>query len=119
MFTYDPTREDFPSRVERVRMLLTDRDDYGFADEEIEAQLALEGSVTRAVAALWGIAAGNVRYLEKLFVVRAEETIDIERASAIARARAEALYKEAERAEEAVLTEWPWDPDDRLRAEFP
>lgn len=114
-FTYDPTRSDFPTEAERVRMLLsdTDLDDYCFEDEEIDAQINLEGTVIRAAAKLWGIVASNVRFMEKLFIIREQETIDFERASAIAQARSEALYAQAGLEEEPKILEdddrWTWD----------
>lgn len=114
-FTYDPERTDFPTQVERVRMLLSDTnpDDYCFEDEEIDAQVNLEGTVTRAAAKLWGIVASNIKFMEKLFIIRETETIDFERASTIAQARSEALYAQANLEEEPKILEdddrWTWD----------
>lgn len=119
-FTYEPGRADFPNSVELVRMYLTDTnpDNYCFEDEEIQAQLSLTGSVKRAAARLWNIVAGNVRYLGILFVVRTWESIDVERASSIARELAAKLEAEANREEGVGLPEtearWTWDWEEEL-----
>lgn len=116
-FTYDPERTDFPTTVEKIRALVTDTDidDYVFENQELEAFYSLGGDIYEAASLAWGEIAGNQDYMDKLFQIREEETIDIERAADIAHLREERLHQKSLRTAEATETEWDdWDQEEVL-----
>ena len=113
VFTYYPIDTD----IGKLRLLIPDKEssDYIFADEELEAFLALEGDIRSAAAlALETIAANQALVLKVMRLLDVQT--DGARVAEVLMARAALLRKQAE--EEAIAAGSGWDWAEMLTTDF-
>ena len=113
VFTYYPIDTD----IGKLRLLIPDREssDYIFADEELEAFLALEGDIRSAAAlALETIAANQALVLKVMRLLDVQT--DGARVAEVLMARAALLRKQAE--EEAIAAGSGFDWAEMLTTDF-
>ena len=113
VFTYYPIDTD----IGKLRLLIPDKEssDYIFADEELEAFLALEGDIRSAAAlALETIAANQALVLKVMRLLDVQT--DGARVAEVLMARAALLRKQAE--EEAIAAGSGFDWAEMLTTDF-